>query len=108
MGIFVNPNNSAFHVALNLEIYVDRFKVNFQKRQNAKNGMNLMSNNPELPALMMELKWNKSAETAIEQMKEQNYIRTLENYTGEILLVGINYSKTQKQHQCIIEKYVKK
>ena len=57
---------------------------------------------------MMELKWNKSAETAIEQMKERNYIRTLENYTGEILLVGINYSKTQKQHQCIIEKYVKK
>ena len=49
-----------------------------------------MINNPELPALMMELKWNKSAETAIEQMKERNYIRTLENYTGEILLVGIN------------------
>ena len=59
---------------------------------------------PELPALLMELKWNKSAEGAIRQVKERKYVKTLENYTGEILLIGINYSKKEKRHQCVIEK----
>ena len=52
----------------------------------------------------MELKWNKSAEGAIRQVKERKYVKTLENYTGEILLIGINYSKKEKRHQCVIEK----
>lgn len=59
---------------------------------------------PELPALLMELKWNKSAEGAIRQVKERKYVKTLENYIGEILLIGINYSKKEKRHQCVIEK----
>ena len=59
---------------------------------------------PELPALLLELKWNKSAEGAIRQVKERKYVKTLENYTGEILLIGINYSKKEKRHQCVIEK----
>lgn len=59
---------------------------------------------PELPALLLELKWNKSVETAIRQAKERRYVKALESYTGEVLLVGINYSKKEKQHSCIIEK----
>ena len=41
---------------------------------------------PDIPALIVELKWNQSAETAIQQ---------------------INYSKKSKEHTCIIEKFNK-
>lgn len=60
------------------------------------------------PALVVELKWNKSAEGAIEQIKKKDYVSWIEGYTGEILLVGINYSQKTKHHKCIIEKYVKR
>ncbi len=59
----------------------------------------------ELPALLVELKWNKSADAAISQIKDRKYAAALERYTGEILLVGINYSKKDTRHQCLIEKY---
>lgn len=60
----------------------------------------------EMPALLVELKWNKSAEAALQQIKEKKYVRAVENYTGNILLVGINYDKKNKAHECIIEKWV--
>ena len=59
------------------------------------------------PALLVELKWNKSAEGAISQIKDKKYIKAIENYGGEILLVGINYDKNTKKHECRIEKYIK-
>lgn len=62
---------------------------------------------PELPALLLELKWDKSVEAAIWQAKERRYVKALEYYVGEVLLVGINYSKKEKQHHCIIEKIKK-
>ncbi len=59
------------------------------------------------PALVVELKWNKSAEGAIRQIKDKEYASWIEEYTGEILLVGINYDPEGKTHTCLIEKYVK-
>ncbi len=56
------------------------------------------------PALLIELKFDKSALTAITQIKEKNYLQFFKNYKGEVLLVGINYSKDTKTHQCIIER----
>ena len=56
------------------------------------------------PALLIELKFDKSAQTAITQIKEKNYLQFFKAYKGEVLLVGINYSKDTKTHQCIIEK----
>ena len=56
------------------------------------------------PALLIELKYDKSAQTAITQIKEKNYLQFLKDYKGEVLLVGINYSKGTKTHQCIIER----
>ena len=55
------------------------------------------------PALLIELKFDKSALTAITQIKEKNYLLFFKDYKGEVLLVGINYSKDTKTHQCIIE-----
>ena len=56
------------------------------------------------PALLIELKYDKSAQTAITQIKEKNYLQFFKDYKGEVLLVGINYSKDTKTHQCIIER----
>lgn len=58
------------------------------------------------PALVIELKYDKSAVTAIEQIKERHYVQALEGYTGEILLIGVNYDKNDKRkhHSCVIEK----
>jgi hypothetical protein len=57
------------------------------------------------PALVIELKWNQNAQTAIQQIKDKNYPASVREYTGEILLVGINYDKKTKEHSCAIEKY---
>ena len=61
---------------------------------------------PDKPALLVELKWNKSAAGAIAQIKERAYCKGLEDYKGNLLLVGINYDKRTKMHECIIEKLV--
>ena len=60
--------------------------------------------NVSKPALVIELKFNNSADTAIEQIKRKQYPAKIAEYTGDILLVGINYDKETKQHTCKIER----
>ena len=57
-----------------------------------------------MPIMVVELKWNKSAEGAIGQIKERNYPQVFEEYGSDILLVGINYDEKTKRHECVIEK----
>ena len=57
------------------------------------------------PAVVIELKWNKSAEGAIQQIKDKQYIEALKDYHGNLLLAGIDYDKKTKQYSCIIEKW---
>ena len=66
----------------------------------------LPKRNIDRPALVVDLKWKKSAEGAITQIRERQYASWIENYTGDILLVGISYDE-KKGHQCIIEKHRK-
>ncbi len=56
------------------------------------------------PAMVLELKWDKTAEGAISQIKSKRYVSALKEYKGNVLLVGINYEKKSKKHQCRIEK----
>ena len=58
---------------------------------------------PDKPAVVIELKWDKSAGGAIEQIKEKQYGNALKEYQGNLLLVGINYNKMTKKHECVIE-----
>ncbi len=60
-----------------------------------------------LPAMIVELKWNDTAEGAIQQIKDRNYPQVLENYGGEIILVGVSYDKSTKTHKCRIERQAK-
>ena len=73
--------------------YADLF---FRPRKNNSNS-----------AMIVELKYDKSAEGAIEQIKKKQYTDCLKDYFGEVLLVGINYDKDNKRHTCKIEKIVK-
>lgn len=57
--------------------------------------------------MIIELKWNHSAPSALSQIKEKDYVKSLEDYTGKILFVGINYNPKTKEHQCVIEEYYK-
>ena len=66
---------------------------------------------PDKPALLIELKYNKTADTAMDQIKRQQYPERIDHYKGNILLVAINYDKDIpagdpefKHHQCVIER----
>lgn len=76
--------------------------------------------NVDKPAMVIELKFNKDANTAIDQIHQKNYpakvaeyIDSLpmgKGYEGGLLLVGINYDKNGpegKKHTCIIERISK-
>ncbi|SFC60764.1 AAA family ATPase [Butyrivibrio sp. YAB3001] len=65
---------------------------------------------PDKPTMVVELKYDKNAQTALTQIKKKKYPERLEHYMGNILLVGINYDKDvsstsddYKHHTCVIE-----
>lgn len=67
---------------------------------------------PDKPALLIELKYNKTVRTAADQIRERNYPQALEHYQGNLLFVGVNYDKDAKntdedykRHSCRIERY---
>lgn len=66
--------------------------------------------NVNKPAIIVELKWNKTASAAIDQIKSRQYIESLKEYSGEVVLVGVNYDAVKddnemfKKHECSIER----
>ena len=85
--------------------------------------------NSAMPLLLIELKWNKTEEGALRQIKNRDYPQALKDYGGnmllvgiiknrdypqalkdyggDMLLVGINYDVRSRKHTCRIEKYRK-
>ena len=61
--------------------------------------------------IVIELKYAENAafdtgcREALRQIREKKYASWVENYTGEILLVGISYDE-EKGHDCVIEKHI--
>ena len=62
---------------------------------------------PNIPAMVIELKHNKSTESALQQIKDRNYHEALNHYYDNLLFVGINYDEKTKKHTCKIERFVK-
>ncbi len=60
----------------------------------------------QVPAVVLELKYNKTADTAIKQIREKRYVGVLKDFAGEVILVGVNYDANTKRHKCEIEKLV--
>lgn len=63
--------------------------------------------NVDKPALIVELKKDKNVTSGIDQIKERNYPQKVSEYTGDILLVAVNYDTETKQHSCHIEQWTK-
>lgn len=59
----------------------------------------------DYPALIVELKWNQNAQTALKQIKDKKHPASVLNYTDNLLLVSINYDKKTKEHQYLIKEY---
>ena len=59
------------------------------------------------PAMIIELKHHKTADTAINQIKEKRYYDSLSHYQGKLLFVGVSYDEKTKNHSCRIEWFEK-
>lgn len=102
-------NEASFQSAIGLAYFYANLKYTVIKELPTGKGyadLALIPYVPNIPAIIIELKNNKSAESAIKQIKEKKYDELLEHYRGELLFVGINYDADTKEHQCRIEECV--
>ena len=60
--------------------------------------------NTAYPAIIIELKWDKDENGAMDQINDRKYETALSGYVGEIVKVGISYDADKKIHSCKIEK----
>ncbi len=58
--------------------------------------------NVDSPAIVVELKFNKDADAAIDQIRRKQYPAKVAQYADHLLLVGINYNRETKTHDCVI------
>ena len=56
-----------------------------------------------LPALLVELKWDKPIEAAIAQIHTKGYPEALRGLDVPIVLVGVTYDPKTREHACTIE-----
>ena len=61
--------------------------------------------NVDSPAIVLELKYNRDADSAIDQILRRQYPAKVSQYTGDLLLVGINYDRESKTHECQIQRW---
>ena len=102
-------NEASFQSAIGLAYFYANLKYTVIKELPTGKGyadLALIPYVPNIPAMIIELKNNKSAESAINQIKEKKYDDLLEHYRGDLLFVGINYDPDTKEHQCKIEECV--
>ena len=102
-------NEASFQSAIGLAYFYANLKYTVIKELPTGKGyadLALIPYVPNIPAMIIELKNNKSAESAINQIKEKKYDDLLEHYRGRLLFVGINYDPDTKEHQCRIEECV--
>ena len=65
--------------------------------------------NPDRPALLIELKYNRTVGAADDQIRRKEYLQKLEHYKGNMLIISIHYNKDvkseeYKHHTCRIER----
>ena len=103
-------NEMSLSVTLSLEYYSARNNYEIFRELPSGKGFADLTFIPhkgvDAPAMVIELKYNNSADDALEQIKQNNYTEKLSAFSGEILLVGISYDDS-KGHSCLIEKISK-
>jgi len=108
ISILQYNNENALSCTINLAFYFAREYYTIVREQPTGKGFADIVMIPrklhmDKPAVVIELKWDKSVSGAIEQIKRNEYIDVLRDYKGNLLLAGINYSKKTKKHTCMIE-----
>lgn len=103
-------NENALYNVLYMALFTARAFYNIEREIPAGKGFADMVLRPRKdagnkPAILIELKYDKSADTAIKQIKEKRYNGTLKGYADKIMLVGVNYNPDTKKHECIIEEF---
>lgn len=110
MGTYIDIGNAGFLSARNSE-YVDKSELISVVNQtlNTENRFSCVSRcrrfGKSVAAILLELKYNQSADSALSQIKRKEYQGKVAQYSGHAILVGINYDRTTKQHECHIERY---
>ncbi len=101
-------DENALAVSIMVSYYTARTRYYVKREMPAGRGFADIAFIPKVegscPAMIVELKWNRSARAAIRQIKDKNYSGMLSEYKGEILLVAINYTKKTGRYSCRIEK----
>ena len=109
-------SEAALSYAIQMAYYAgQKFYTTIQELDSGKGYVDLVylpsPKNADKPALLIELKYNKSVDTAANQIRNKEYMQKLEHYKGNILLVSVNYDKEAdvnsseyKHHTCMIEK----
>ena len=58
------------------------------------------------PSFIVELKYNSTAQKALDQIFEKRYDQALKNYPGEKLAIGISYDSKNKKHDILIRTFL--
>ena len=110
-SIIAYNNELSLSVTLALAYYSARSKYEIIREFPSGDGFADLAFIPrkgvDSPAMVIELKYGKSADEAIKQIKDNHYTDKLSAFSGDVLLVGINYDRENKRHQCVIEKEAK-
>ena len=101
-------DENALACVINLALYTARNKYKIIREMPTGRGFADMVfipwHNVNLPAIVVELKWKQTAQTALDQIRERHYPESMKDYTGEVILCGVNYDKETKVHTCVIER----
>ena len=109
LSILQYNNENALSCTINLAFYFAREYYTIIRELPAGKGFADICLIPrklhiDKPAVIIELKWDKSAEGAISQIKNREYVNVLNDYKGNLILAGVNYNRKTKKHTCVIEK----
>lgn len=102
-------DENALSYTISLAYYTARNKYKIVREMPTGNGFADIVFMPlphylELSPIVVELKWDKTAETAIKQIKDKKYPECLKGYEGKFILVGVNYNKKTREHTCVIDR----
>lgn len=102
-------NENSLACVLNLAFYYAKNEYTFHRELPTGKGFAdlvlMPRKNVDKPAILLELKYDKSADTAIEQIYRKEYDGKVSQYDGRVILVGINYDVKTKKHECIIRNF---
>jgi hypothetical protein len=110
-SLFKYSDENAMACVLSLAFYYARNDFHIHREYQTGDGyadlVLIPRKNVSKPAIVIELKYSHTTDTAISQIKQKHYPEKVQEYTGDILLVGISYDKDTKVHTCQIEQFRK-